>query len=454
MQHMRGLLFQYKLYVLIFFSAVLTLGLEACSKEAPPSHRRPAKVHLVEAAPVQRVDSGVTRVRTGTLRARREINIYSQEEGRVTALPFYEGDKVRKGQVVARLDDELLRSQLERAQATLRKANEDLKRIRGLYKKKLTTDEEMSRIETEQEVAKADVELLTTRLGYTVIKAPIHGVISQRLTEPGNVVEKHTHLLTISDPSSLVTEVSLSELILPQVAVDDPVKVTIDALGRAVHNGKILRIHPTLDPVTRRGTVEVEIKPVPNGARPGQLCRVEFTTRIAQRLVIPFRAIRRDDQGEYVFVLEKTRGKASNDVAVNGAKQLAKNSNNKDSVDPGADGSLSHADGSSPKADGSLSDADGSLPKADGSLPKADDSSPKADGSLRVAKRVAIHSGLRIGEHVEILKGLEEHQQVVTRGFLDLNNGKEVKIVNSPDQGGATQSAVSATASANGPSNR
>jgi len=395
---MRGLLIQYRLYVLLFSVPVFLYTLAACSKDTPQSSRKPDKVHLVEAATVQLVNSGVNRVRTGTLRARREINIYSQEEGRVTALPLYEGDKVKKGQVVARLDDELLRSQLERAQATRRKAEADLKRIRDLYKRKLTTDEEMSRIETEQEVAKADVELLVTRLSYTIIKAPIDGVISRRLTEPGNVVEKHTHLLTISDPSSLVTEVSLSELILPQIALDDPVKVTIDALGNAVHNGSILRIHPTLDPVTRRGTVEVEIKPVPNGARPGQLCRVEFTTRVAERLTIPFRAIRRDDQGEYVYVLEAPAKEA---VDNEGKQQPANDVRN---------------EGRQHRDSGSKTDAAG-------------------EGNFRVAKRIAIRSGLRIGEQVEILQGLQERQQVVTRGFLDLNDGKQVKVVNSPVRG-------------------
>ncbi|WP_455210359.1 efflux RND transporter periplasmic adaptor subunit [Kaarinaea lacus] len=359
----------------------LVLGVVACSEDNAKEARKPDKAHLVEAARVELVNSGVTRVRTGTLRARREINIYAQEEGRVKNLPYYEGDKVNKGQVLARLDDELLRSQLARAEATRHKAEQDLKRIRDLYKKKLTTDEELSRAETELEVARADVELLNTRLSYTTIKAPISGVISSRLTEPGNVVEKHSHLLTLSDPSSLVTEVSVSELVMPQMAIDDPVKVIIDALGPTAHNGRIIRIHPTLDPVSRRGMVEMELKPVPDGARPGQLCRVEFTTRVASRLVVPFRAIRRDEQGEYVFVLRKNNlaEKAADVSDGASAQQLNKGDNKK--------------------------------------------------GAGSVVVRTAVRSGLRLGEQVEILQGLEENQKVVVRGFLGLSEGKPVKVV-------------------------
>ncbi len=372
-------------FILSLLLPVAIAGLAACSQDAGQETPKPDKAHLVEAAPVQWVNSGVTRVRTGTLRARREIKLFAQEEGRVTALPYYEGDKVRKGQVVAGLDDDLLRSQLARAEATRHKAEQDLKRIRGLHNKKLTTDEELSRAETELEVARADVELLTTRLSYTVIKAPISGVISGRLTEPGNVVEKHAHLLTISDPSSLVTEVSVSELLIPQMAIGDPVKVTIDALGPAAHDGIIARIHPTLDPVTRRGMVEMELKPVPAGARPGQLCRVEFTTRVARRLVVPFRAIRRDELGEYVFVL---RDGAAGPEKISGAAPA-----------PGASGATQ--------------------------LSKSD----SGNGAGTVAARIAVRSGLRLGEQVEILQGLEENQQVVVRGFLGLSEGKQVKVV-------------------------
>lgn len=80
-------------------------------------------------------------------------------------------------------------------------------------------------------------------------------------------------------------------------------KVKIDALGDAVHEGRITRIHPGIDPVTRRGMVEVELQPVPAGAAPGQLCRVELNTHAAKRQVIPFSALRRDNRSEYVFIV-------------------------------------------------------------------------------------------------------------------------------------------------------
>jgi membrane fusion protein (multidrug efflux system) len=167
------------------------------------------------------------------------------------------------------------------------------------------------------------------------------------------VVQRLQQVLTIADPSSLVTELRVSELILPDLRVGDSARVRIDALGGETYTGHITRIHPSLDPITRRGTIEVELTPVPPGAAPGQLCRVELSTHASQRRVIPFSALRRDEDSEYVFVLD-------------GAGQ---------------------------------------------------------------AQRVAVQSGLRLADQVEIIAGLEAGQQVITKGFLGLTSGKSVKPV-------------------------
>ncbi|WP_455205919.1 efflux RND transporter periplasmic adaptor subunit [Kaarinaea lacus] len=330
----------------------------ACTQKSEPEPKKGNKAHLVETVTVSRDNLGITRAHTGTLRARREVKIFTQEEGRLTKLPYYEGDQVKKDDIIAKLDDKLLKAQLTRAQATRRKADQDLKRSRDLFAKKLISDEELARAETETEVTKADEEVLATRLSYTTIRAPITGVVSERLSEPGNVVERHSHLLTISDPQSLITEVNVSELILTHLAQGAAAQVRIDALGDKAHSGRIVRIHPNLDPVTRQGTIEVELKPVPKGARPGQLCRVQLDTQISDRIMIPFRALRRDTEGEYVY---------------------------------------------------------------------------KIDSENHVA-RVAVVSGQRVAEGIEILQGLQQGEQIITKGFLDLTPGTKVKVVTAANQ--------------------
>jgi RND family efflux transporter MFP subunit len=280
---------------------LLLLGLLAGCGEQAADNKPKQRAQLVELATVVADTLSLQQRRTGTLRARREVNIHTQEEGQVAALPYYEGDHVKQGDVLVRLDDVLLNAQLDKARATLRQAQQDLARLQTLSKRKLVSSEQLLGAETRLQVARSDLAVLETRLGYTRILAPFDGVITARLTEPGNVVERHQHVLTISDPASLVTELTVSELVLPHLVVGDTAEVQIDALGEARFTGRITRIHPEIDRLSRRGTVEVELDPVPGMARPGQLCRVMLSTRSARRTVIPFDAVRRDDTGEYVY---------------------------------------------------------------------------------------------------------------------------------------------------------
>lgn len=296
----------------VLFVLLTLVSLSGCGEpEKPAASDKEPKKHLVEIITAQRQVVAIERERTGTLRAVQEIQMFNQQEGRITALPFYEGDRITKGDIVARLDGRLLEAQLARAVALRRKAEKDLQRISGLVERRLTSQTEYTRVETELAVAKADVQILQTQLDYTTLRAPINGVVSARLSEPGNIAERYTHLLTISDQRSLITQVPVSELLLNKLQLGDPVAVSIDALnGQQAPNdqslqGKITRIYPNLDPVTRTGTVEIALNPTPDGAKPGQLARVKLRTQEAERLLIPFVALRRSGKGEYVFSVDQ-----------------------------------------------------------------------------------------------------------------------------------------------------
>lgn len=238
---------------------------------------------------------------TGTIEALSTVRIYNQESGRIKRLPFYPGDKVEKGQLITLLDDAILIREFEKSSAQHRQTKLDLKRIKRLIPRKLASNEQLSRAQTLVEQAGAEANLFKTRLSYSKIKAPISGVITQRLSEVGDVVSLHSHILSIADVSQLKVTLSLSELTISQLAESMAVSIRVDALGDTQFSGKILRIHPTIDTSSRQGTVEIIFDEVPVGAIPGQLCRIEINTITAPRLVIPVIAIHNDSIGEYVY---------------------------------------------------------------------------------------------------------------------------------------------------------
>ena len=282
------------------------------------------------------------------------MKILTREEGRIAQLPYYEGDRVHKGDLLLRLDDTLLQAQLEKAVAQRRQAQLDLKRVDQLQRRQLVAEEAIARARTALDVAQAEEDLLRTRLSYTRQAAPFDGVVSDRLAEPGDAVPRFTHVLTVIDPTSLVTEVNVSELLLSDLAVGDPVAVRIDALGGTPYTGHIQRIHPQVDPTTRQGTVEVTLQPAPKGARAGQLCRVTLRGHPAQRLTVPFAALRRDSGGPYVLRIDEGK-----------------------------------------------------------------------------AVRTAVATGINLEDRVEVLQGIDEGQQVVTKGFLGLTEATPVQVVDS-----------------------
>lgn len=286
----------------------LIMMLSGCDSQAPTKARQP-KPHLVEVITASPADIELERVRTGTLEAIQTINIYNQEEGLVKEIQPREGDKVIRDQLLITLDDQLLKVQLQRAKAVRQQAETELKRTQELIKRNLTARSELTRRETDLAVAKADEKVISTRLSYSRVRSPMDGVVTARHTEPGNLAEASSHLLTIADLSSLLLKVDISELLLNQLKVDMPVDIQIDALQSANRSapfaveGKISRIYPTIDPTTRSGTLEISLNPPPEGARPGQFARVRFKIPRKQVLLLPFASLRYNDGGSYVYVI-------------------------------------------------------------------------------------------------------------------------------------------------------
>ena len=293
---------KYVTFLILLALAMFSTGCTDSGKPEKQAKRKP-KDHLVEIIEVKQQPLAVSSVRNGTLRPMREVRIFNQEEGGVQKLPYYEGDVVKQGDVLVRMDDSLLRAELAKATANYSQALSDLTRLKKLRGKKLVAEEQIARASTALDVADADIKLLNARLGYTNVHAPFDGTVSQRLVEPGDVLPKYTHITSLIDVSALITEVPISELLLPSLHVGDAVSIRIDALGDQTFTGRISRIHPTLDRSTRRGIIEVQLSPVPEGARPGQLCRVTLSTREQVRRAIPFVALRRDNQSEYVYIV-------------------------------------------------------------------------------------------------------------------------------------------------------
>ncbi len=303
-----------------FLCALCVITLSACSREEAAAPAPKPAPHWVAVAVAQSALGESRTERSGLLRARQRVRIHAQEEGRIVALPYRAGDAVEKGALLVALDDALIRAELDKARAQRIQREQDLARAEKLVARKLISAELLSRARTALAVARADEQLLATRLSYTRIAAPFTGIVTERLVEPGDIAARHAHLLSLADPASLHVEVTLSELVAARLKRAAAVEVVIDALGDTAHAASVERVQPQVDAQSRQQIVEIAFGRIPPGALPGQLARARFVFDADAALSVPAVAVRRDTQGEHVFVVDAA-GKAHRRAVSVGARQ-------------------------------------------------------------------------------------------------------------------------------------
>jgi len=295
-------------YSIIIFIIILLIliAFYQQAQSSPTTARTPKTptVHLIKTLTVSPQPLTTTARYTGSLRAWHVMRIFTQEEGRITYLPYYEGDSVKANALLVQLDDVLLKAELNKAIANHKYARVNVQRHQKLARQKIVSADELARAETELEIVQAEEHILRTRLSYTKITMPFTGIITTRLAEVGDVIAKNTHILTVIDPNSLIIDVDVSERLLSELQLKDTVSVQIDALGTNTFKGSISRIHPTIDARTRLGRLEVTLNSLPQRVQEGQFCRVTIETQLSPRLTLPYTALRRDRDGEYVFIVD------------------------------------------------------------------------------------------------------------------------------------------------------
>src|SRR5690606_11348853 len=206
------------------------------------------RIPTVEVQPAARGSIARQVTVTGTVDPLRVIGVNAQIAGALTTVNVQEGDLVRQGAVLARVDDREIAAQLAAAEASFQVAEAAYQRAEQLRERKVITLPEYERDRTAYVAARSQVEQLRTRAGYASVAAPVAGVITQKQVETGDIVGNQTPLFTIADISQLVVRVGVSELDVVELQQGDLVAVTLDAMPNRQLNGRIRRVFPVGDP--------------------------------------------------------------------------------------------------------------------------------------------------------------------------------------------------------------
>jgi RND family efflux transporter MFP subunit len=250
--------------------------------------RGPVSVELVAPTRGPAVDAIYA---TGTVEPTVMLPIAPRVAGRLTELNVDEGASVRKGQVLARLDDADLESTVAELEARARFARDQLRRNEELVKRGVTAAIELDRARADADAAAAQVRRARAQRDFTALKAPADGTIIRRDGEIGQFVPAGQAVFYLSCCAPLRVTAEVDEEDIPRVHVGQAVVLRADALPDAKLTGKVAEVTPKGDPVARSYRVRIRL------ADPGELqvgMTVDANLIVAERrdaLLVPTTAV-------------------------------------------------------------------------------------------------------------------------------------------------------------------
>lgn len=257
---------------------------------------------------------------TGSLNALEEVELQSESTGPVVRVHFEEGSLVEKGQTLVTIDADKLRSELSARRAALESAEaraelsrRTFERVRTLHERGSASREELDRAESDLDQARAEVrrlaseiELIDERLEDTVVAAPMTGMISERLVDPGDFVDVGEPLATLYRTDTLEITFGLPERFYDRVAPGQEVIAGVSAYPDREFTGVVRFISPAVDVSTRTFRVKARIDNAEGLLKPGTYARVQVTLeKRRDRPVIPEEALVSTRSGYLVFAVEE-----------------------------------------------------------------------------------------------------------------------------------------------------
>ncbi len=259
----------------------------------------------VETATPTRGDVYAVYTGTAPIEAFAEADVIAKVAGEVRSIEVEEGDEVKKGELLARLDGDRLRLELNESRARLDKLKRDYERNVNLRDKGLISEGDFERIKFEMQALQASYNLASLELDYTQIRAPIDGVVSARYIKLGNTLSVNDPVFRVTGYDPLVTYLHVPEREFDNIAPAQPVVIDIDSLPGTPIRAGVTRVGPTVDPVTGTFKVTIEISDDTRRIKPGMFARISIVyDRHTDVLQVPRSAIVDDLGTASVFVVE------------------------------------------------------------------------------------------------------------------------------------------------------
>jgi len=277
-----------------------------------------ADAPVLRTAPVQYREVAQTYSAEGVVEAVKQSTVAAQISGRVVEVNFDVGDRVKKGQVIVRIDPAEVnqayaasQAQIAQAEATLRNAKAQFERTQRLVEQKFMSAAAMDKAQADYQAAKAQLAVAKASRGqaaatrsYATVIAPYSGVVSARHVELGEMATPGKPLMTGFDPGELRVTASLPQQQLDAVRKMASARVEFPALNLRVQASKVT-ILPAADAQTHTTQVRLDLPPGLEGLYPGMFARAHFAIGRVKKLLIPAAAVARRSEVAGAYVVDE-----------------------------------------------------------------------------------------------------------------------------------------------------
>ncbi|WP_080237586.1 efflux RND transporter periplasmic adaptor subunit [Spirosoma rigui] len=276
-------------------------AIEADVNKLDPKKAEVARVKDVTVSPIAATTFRHFVELQGTIDAKNNVQVSPKSGGVVTAVYVKEGDNVRAGQAIAKVDDQILRESLGEIKTQLSLANTVYEKQAALWKQQIGTEIQYLQAKNNKEALERRLATLNVQLSQSTVTAPISGVVDQVIVKVGQSAAPGIGLVRIVNLSQLKVVAKVADSYAGSVRKGDAVMIQFPDLNREM-NSRISFVSTTVDPLSRTFTIEAPL-PSDNALKPNMLARIKINDETkANAITINQNLIQSTESGQLVYI--------------------------------------------------------------------------------------------------------------------------------------------------------
>ncbi|WP_163322503.1 efflux RND transporter periplasmic adaptor subunit [Draconibacterium mangrovi] len=246
---------------------------------------------------------------TGKVEAEQDVDVSPESAGIIKEVLVTEGQQVNKGQVLARLNTDVLERSVEELQVQLDLAVTNYERQKNLWDQNIGSEMEYLQAKNSKESLQKRINSLNTQIEMADVKSPINGIVDIVYQEKGNIGSPQTPFAKVINTSNIKIYGDISETYITKVHKGDDVEIRFPALDETV-DAKINQIGNTIDPNNRTFRVRININNPTNMIKPNLVSILSMRDYVNDSaIVVPSLYIKEDFKGHYLYIIENKEGK-------------------------------------------------------------------------------------------------------------------------------------------------